>query len=140
MTNNPGWQGPFVGKVVHGAGRGKDLGFPTANIQISEVFQVPGEATMTVSTGIYICLLIRCQTGALLPSVMHYGSRPVFKDEEIILEVHALDFNADLYGETVAVLLGEKLRDVADFTTVEALQAQIARDVARAKEWFGEQA
>jgi riboflavin kinase/FMN adenylyltransferase len=113
------------GIVVRGDGRGKGLGFPTANLRVSErdkLVPPPGIYAVrgVLRRGIY--------TGAL-----HLGPRPTFKGSPPTIELHLLDFDADIYGEEVRVDFVELLREIEPFTTVTALVDQIRADVDAAR-------
>jgi len=113
------------GRVVHGHHRGRTIGFPTANIAI--------ETPLRPCPAVYV---VRCDIGdgALRPGIANLGRRPTFETGEIVLEVHLLDFEGDLYGASLAVDYISKVRDETAFPSVEALKAQIARDCACARE------
>ncbi len=122
------------GKVVHGAKRGRQLGFPTANIHMRH--------ERPALTGVYTVKLnlelANGQAPMSLNSVANLGVRPTIAGvPKLLLEVHALDFNGDLYGQHVHVQFLHKLRDEMKFDGLEALKAQIGRDVAQAKIYFG---
>ena len=124
----------FSGKVVHGAKRGRQLGFPTANIHMRH--------ERPALTGVYAVKLnlelVDGQVPISLNSVANLGVRPTIAGvPKLLLEVHALDFNDDLYGQHVHVQFLHKLRDEMKFDGLEALKAQIGRDVAQAKIYFG---
>jgi riboflavin kinase/FMN adenylyltransferase len=116
------------GIVAHGDERGRELGFPTANVS------VPGEILLPAD-GIYAGWFQRAD-GAVLPAAISLGRRPTFYVEANVslLEAHVLDFDGDLYDEHVRVRFVERLRGEVRFETVEALVEQIGRDcdVARA--------
>ena len=118
-----------LGTVVHGASRGRQLGFPTANL-------VPHAAVMPPG-GVYAVEAI--VDGAVFPAVANLGSRPTFHGSEAgaagqpVLEVHLLDFDGDLYGRELEVAFRQWLRPEQRFADVEALRAQIARDVEAAR-------
>jgi riboflavin kinase/FMN adenylyltransferase len=112
-----------AGDVVQGAGRGRTLGFPTAN--------VAPERPLLVKTGVYACRVER--DGASLEAVANVGVRPTFGDLGLALEVHLLDFTGDLYGERLRVAFTRRLRDERKFPSVEALREQIAADVEAAR-------
>jgi riboflavin kinase / FMN adenylyltransferase len=122
---------PFAvrGVVRAGDGRGRDLGFPTANVVVGERATLPAD-------GIYAGSLTRLRDGPpdrrALPAAVSLGRRPTFYDEaaESLLEAHVLDFDEDLYGEAVEVAFVERLRGEQRFEEVEALVEQIGRDVA----------
>lgn len=121
------WLGrPYVvsGRVVHGDGRGRGLGFPTANI-------LP-EATTRLGEGIYAVI---AQTGlGRVPAAVHVGPIPTFGVERPVIEAHLLDFEGDLAGEHLRLHFLERLRDVRAFPDAASLQRAIADDVVRARE------
>ena len=111
------------GKVVHGAKRGRQLGFPTANIHMRH--------ERPALTGVYAVKLDG------LPSVANLGVRPTIAGvPKLLLEVHILDFNGDLYDRHVHVEFLHKIRDEMKFDGLDALKAQIAQDVIVAKAFF----
>lgn len=117
------------GIVVRGEGRGKGLGFPTANLRVTEGDKlVPPEGIYAVRgvlrDGMY--------TGAL-----HLGPRPTFKGSPPSIELHLLDFDRDIYGEEVRVDFIERLRGIEPFAGVDALLEQIRMDVDRARAIVG---
>jgi riboflavin kinase/FMN adenylyltransferase len=110
------------GKVVSGDQRGRLLGFPTAN--------VPMHRERVVFTGVFA---VRVTVGdAVYHGVANVGVRPTFQGAGVLLEVHVLDFKGDLYGQRVCVEFLQKLREEKRFAGVEALVAQIKRDVLAA--------
>ena len=112
------------GRVIHGHHRGKKLGFPTANLK-PEVKLHPPE-------GVYA---VYCRVGdSIHQGVMNIGFNPTFQDRRVSYEVHILDFDQDLYGETIRVYLVERLRPEMTFSGVEELKAQIGRDVQKGRE------
>jgi len=119
----------LTGAVVRGAGRGKDLGFPTANLHLAEPLAVPGH-------GIYATFATFGPEGdsAVHRAVTSIGVRPTFDDSnEQTIETFLLDFDADLYDQTLRLHFVEKLRDELKFASVEALIAQMKQDVAHAE-------
>jgi riboflavin kinase/FMN adenylyltransferase len=116
------------GEVVRGDGRGRTIGFPTANLCS------PNE--LLPADGVYLTLL-RYET-AWLPSLTNIGVRPTIGEGlPRTLETHLLDGVHDLYGRHVRVCFVERLRGERAFDGLEALKAQIAADVAGARERFG---
>jgi riboflavin kinase/FMN adenylyltransferase len=113
------------GLVVRGDGRGRQLGFPTANLG-----GVASEKLMPPS-GIYA---VRGVTRAgTFDGALHLGPRPTFQGAPPTIELHLLDFRGDLYGEEVRVDFVERLREVLPFDSVEALVDQMRDDVARVR-------
>jgi riboflavin kinase/FMN adenylyltransferase len=111
------------GRVVPGRRRGATIGFPTANVRVT--------AGMWPPDGVYA---VRMRRGdAWLDGAANIGTNPTFGDTARTLEVHLFDFDADIYGERVSVGFVERLRGEITFPTVEALVAQIARDVDDAR-------
>jgi riboflavin kinase/FMN adenylyltransferase len=111
------------GKVVHGAKLGRQLGFPTANVHMRHEHPV--------LTGVYAVKLDG------LNAVANLGVRPTLGGlSMLMLEVHVLDFNADLYGKHVHVDFLHKIRDEVKFVGLDALKAQIALDVEDARNFF----
>jgi riboflavin kinase/FMN adenylyltransferase len=115
------------GSVVHGDGRGRSLGFPTANIEY------PPEKILPAN-GIYACWV---QVGGLrYPAAVNVGLRPQFHSDgqKPVVEAHILGFDRDLYGQDVRLDFAARLRDEMKFDSVEALVEQIQRDVVRTRE------
>ncbi len=111
------------GKVVYGAQLGRQLGFPTANVHMRH--------ERPALKGVYAVKL----NG--LNAVANLGVRPTIGGiSKLKLEVHVLDFNADLYGKHVHVEFVHKIRDEMKFDGLDALKAQIALDVESARDFF----
>ncbi len=111
--------------VIRGATRGRRLGFPTVNVQL------PDERKLLPPDGVY-AVWVEWATGAS-GGMMHQGPRPTFGDEERSIEAHVFDLDVDLYGETVKLSWVTRLRDVRQFSSVEALAQQLDRDLADAQ-------
>jgi riboflavin kinase/FMN adenylyltransferase len=112
------------GTVEEGAARGRQLGFPTANVH-------PDPRRALPTDGVYAAVVPL--DGAEHRAVVNLGSRPTFQEGERLLEVHLLDIKVDLYGRTLDVDFVDRLRDVQKFDGIEALKAQIARDAEAAR-------
>jgi riboflavin kinase/FMN adenylyltransferase len=112
------------GRVVHGDGRGRLLGIPTANVE--------SENEILPRSGVYAG---RCRVGSgeWHPAVVNLGSRPTFGGGATTLEAHLIDFEGDLYGARVRLGFLDRLRDERRFDGPEALVAQIRDDVVRAR-------
>ncbi len=117
-----------LGEVEAGDGRGKELGFPTANIRLqSPVKLLP-------QNGVYGGYLE--WKGVDYPAAINIGIRPTFDSQKTKLEVHVLDFKADIYGQKVGVKLLFHLRKEEKFATSSDLRQQIRRDVETCRERF----
>ncbi|MFG0336144.1 MAG: bifunctional riboflavin kinase/FAD synthetase [Maioricimonas sp. JB049] len=108
------------GTVASGAGRGRNLGFPTANLD--------DVATLIPADGVYAA--VAPVDSACLAAAVHIGSNPTIADEARKIEVHLLDFDGDLYGRTLHVDLIERVRGTQSFDGPQALQEQLKRDLA----------
>ena len=117
---------PFAieGEVVHGEKRGRTIGVPTANIRLGDA--------MRPAYGVY-ATRTRLPDGRVIDGVANLGIRPMFEIEEPLLEVWLLDFDGDLYGQTVETELVALLRGEMKFDGLPALKAQIDRDAAAAR-------
>ncbi len=108
----------IVGRVVPGKGRGKGLGFPTANID--------AENEIIPKNGVYAAFAhVR---NALMKSVVNIGKKPTFGDEELTVEAHIIGFNENLYGERVGLYFVLRLRDEKKFGSIEELIQAISKD------------
>jgi len=113
------------GVVVRGDQRGRELGYPTANLMCAPHAAIPAD-------GVYACRLqVRGKTHRAAVSV---GTNPTFGGREQRVEAYVLDFDADLYGERVGLDFVARLREMRRYEGVEALVEQIARDVAETRE------
>ncbi len=121
-----GYYVSYTGDVEHGAGRGRSLGFPTANLRISPDLILPGE-------GVYLTWCIVPGMGGV-PSVTSIGTNPTFSGESRTVESFILDFNADLYNEKLEVQFLDRLRDIIRYESPDDLKKQIKLDVAKARD------
>jgi riboflavin kinase/FMN adenylyltransferase len=113
----------ITGRVRHGDGRGKKLGFPTANISVHYLFlPAPGVYAVRVHVN------EKTHYG-----VANIGTRPTVGGAEPLLEAHLFDFDGNLYGKPVEVELLKHIRPERRFEGLEALQAQIAKDAENAR-------
>ncbi|MDX6642062.1 MAG: riboflavin kinase / adenylyltransferase [Solirubrobacteraceae bacterium] len=116
------------GPVAHGDGRGRQLGFPTANV-------VPDDRLVRPDKGIYACLA----NG--FPAAVNIGERPQFETGRgVLIEAYLLDFDGDLYGQELRLDFIDRLRGERLFRSVDALVEQIGRDVERTREVLGRSA
>jgi riboflavin kinase/FMN adenylyltransferase len=113
------------GVVVHGAKRGRAIGVPTANIA--------PEVELAIAPGIY-AVTLSVAGGPALPAVASLGTNPTFVDQGgLVLEVHVLDWDGEIYDRRVRTTFIARLRDEQKFDSVDELVAQIARDIAAAR-------
>ena len=121
--------GPWfiAGEVIHGEKRGRDLGYPTANIRL--------DRNCGLKHGIYAVRVGRGQgkDHVRFDGVASFGRRPTFDNGAPLLEVFLFDFNGDLYGNTLDVAFIAFIRDELKFDSVEALVRQMNDDSARAR-------
>ncbi len=116
------------GVVVKGEGRGKRIGFPTANIQVNPDLIVPQK-------GVYVTRT--CYEGMTYQSVTNIGNNPTFKDtNQIHIETNILDFDNDIYGENLEIEFLSKVRDERKFATVNDLIEQIKLDVQFSRDFL----
>ena len=130
---------PFAvrGMVRHGDKRGREIGYPTANLELGTylrprygIYAVTGRVIPGSGPG-------AGGTGALLKGAANLGVRPQFEPPKEWLEPYFFDFDGDLYGREIEVALHHFLRPEARFDTLDALQAQMTADCARARELLG---
>jgi len=115
------------GMVVRGDGRGREIGFPTANL-CTENELVPPH-------GVYATTVIA--DGIVRPSITNIGTRPtVDQTGKTTIETHVFDFDRDLYGMNIRVAFIQRLRDERAFESIDALKSQIAADCGRARVLF----
>lgn len=115
----------LAGPVVRGHERGRTIGFPTANISVAADRALP-------ALGVYATWV---RAGELrLRGATNIGRRPTFAPGHVSIETHLLDFEGDLYGQWLTIELVARIREERAFSGVEALRAQIARDIERVRE------
>jgi len=120
----------LTGRVIKGRGRGKSLGYPTANFKPEQL--IPG-------SGVYVC---RIEAGfGEKPGILYVGSSPTFRDSgyrEVIAEAHIFDWTGILTGKRLKVCLYNRLRKDITFNHSEELSLQIKKDVEEARRYFSE--
>jgi riboflavin kinase/FMN adenylyltransferase len=120
----------LTGTVVHGDGRGRTIGVPTANLSPSPERLVPAD-------GIYACLAHTERLGTY-PAAVNIGTRPTFDGHGVTVEAHLIDFKANLYGQTLALDFCAWLREEVAFPNVDALMTQMQKDIAQAQDILGD--
>ncbi|MEH0840822.1 bifunctional riboflavin kinase/FAD synthetase [Micromonospora sp. CPCC 205711] len=118
------------GVVVRGDQRGRELGYPTANLLCHRYAAVPAD-------GVYAARLVRRGHPAPLAAAVSIGTNPTFSGRERRVEAYALDFTGDLYGERLALDFVAHLREQRRYDAIEPLVAQIAEDVERTRRAVG---
>ncbi|MDW5323918.1 bifunctional riboflavin kinase/FAD synthetase [Plantactinospora sp. KLBMP9567] len=123
------------GVVVRGDQRGREIGFPTANLLCHRYAAVPAD-------GIYAAWLIRRggragQGAERLPAAVSIGTNPTFSGRERRVEAYVLDFSDDLYGERLALDFVAYLREMRSYDGIEPLVAQIRADVEQTRQVLG---
>ena len=115
----------LAGTVVRGDGLGRQLGFPTANIEVTGL-ALPPHGVYTVQAEV---------AGKHRRAVLNIGLRPTLRNPrpELRVEAHLLDFDADLYGQELEITFVEKLRDEKKFASLKELRTQIAEDILQAQ-------
>ena len=118
----------FAGEVMQGDQLGHQLGFPTANIVTTGLVLPPNGVYAAHATA----------GGKNFRAVLNIGRRPTIQcpTPETRVEVHLLDFTGDLYGQEMEITFAARLRDEQKFSSLDELKAQIARDIAAAKQVF----
>ncbi len=106
------------GDVIRGDGRGKLMGFPTANLKV--------DGDVLVADGVYVTEATVSE--ALVPGMTHVGRRPTFGLEERTVETHLFDFDRDLYDTRIRLHFHHRIRGTVRFSSAEALQEQLRRD------------
>ncbi len=116
------------GRVAHGDKRGRELGFPTANVRMFR--------KNTPIVGVFAVTMTGLD-GQEYRGVANVGTRPTFDGgSKVVLETHLFDFNKDIYGHYVEVHFKKKLRDEIRFSSLDELKQQISQDVVQARQFF----
>jgi len=113
--------------VIAGQQRGRELGYPTANISIPDNLIVP-------SDGVYIVKI--CNGDTLYTGVANIGTNPTFEGTARHIEVHILNFSKDIYDQTIDILFYDKLRNECRFPDANQLKLQINDDIEQALRYF----
>jgi len=120
-----GWRWAIEGVVEHGDKRGRELGYPTANIPLGQ--------TLCPAYGIYAVLVRIGGDPVWRPGAASIGIRPMFEVQKPLLEAYLFDFDGDLYDKSLSVRPVKRLRGEMKFDTLEALKDQMAQDCAQAR-------
>ncbi|PKM76364.1 MAG: bifunctional riboflavin kinase/FAD synthetase [Firmicutes bacterium HGW-Firmicutes-15] len=124
--NMLGYHPVIEGVVVEGEHRGAQIGFPTANVGVETMYNIPGKGVYAAHAWI---------GSKVYHGVVNIGSKPTFHQEyPLSIEAHLIDFTGDIYGQNIRLSFLEKLREEQRFQSLEELVSQIARDRDRAEE------
>ena len=118
----------MTGRVLHAHGRGKRLGFPTANIPL------PGDRE-PLAPGVYATVVKA--DGKRFGGMTNVGARPTFGETAPTVESFVFDFSGDLYDKDITLSFVGRLRDIRDFGSAAALERQLAADETAARELLG---
>ncbi|MDB4896504.1 MAG: riboflavin kinase/FMN adenylyltransferase [Firmicutes bacterium] len=138
----------ITGAVVHGDKRGRQIGYPTANISLAAGRQLPANgvyvARVTILDPADACKgSLPCEvtprTGPSYGAMLNLGWRPTFQGRDLRCEAHLLDFQGDLYGKELRVEFLHRLRTEQTFKGIDALKAQLAMDEAQTRDWLVDQ-
>lgn len=108
----------FNAKVIQGGGRGKKIGFPTANLDKTD---------LKIKYGVYAAKAEI--NGKFFSALLHYGPKKTFNKNEISCELHILGFDLDIYGKSVKIIVGKKVRNIVKFKNTDKLKEQIGKDI-----------
>ena len=117
------------GTVVHGDKRGRQIGFPTANVGLSDEYLLPPVGVYAVRLKVH---------DEWYDGVCNIGYKPTFKEDErqLSIEVHLFEFNKDIYDQNVTVEWHMRIREEKKFNGIDELVEQIAKDKKTAQEYF----
>ncbi len=118
----------LTGKVVSGNHIGTGMGFPTANLEPNTCKFVPGNGAYAIKAIV---------SDSEYVGMLNIGVRPTIGDGKPTIEAHLLNFNGDLYGQTVSVYFIDKIRDERQFASIDELRAQLDADRQTVRRWFG---
>ena len=117
------------GRVIRGEKLARKIGFPTANIDITNYSKL--------CFGVYIVdIKLLNKPTRIFKGIANYGIKPTFKNNSPLLEVNIFDFNSEIYGENIEITFKSFIRNEKKFKNIEYLQKQIKRDVDISKEYF----
>ncbi len=115
-----GYEYSITGNVVKGKAIGRDIGFPTANIEVADEFK------LIAAVGVYACRVL--YMGRIYKGMSNIGYRPTINHGELTIEVNIFDFDQQLYGEEITIYFVDRMRDERKFKNLEALTAQLVKD------------
>ncbi|WP_343192282.1 bifunctional riboflavin kinase/FAD synthetase [Buchnera aphidicola (Formosaphis micheliae)] len=122
-----GYPFSISGKVIHGRKKGRKIGFPTANISLSQY--------ISPVTGVFAVKIPKLLTKYIY-GIANIGIKPSFSNQLQQLEVHLFDITIDLYTQNIEVILCKKIRDEKTFSSIEELKKQISKDILIVRNYF----
>jgi riboflavin kinase/FMN adenylyltransferase len=126
-NNFLGYDYMFTGKVVPGKQLGRTLGFPTANLEITEEYKlIPGD-------GVYI---VRSNIPGVTYGMMNIGNRPTVDGTNRTIEIYYLDFSGDLYGQIIEIQVVKRIRSEQKFSSIDHLRQQLQQDLQSVKQYL----
>jgi ribosomal protein S15 len=121
---------PYVaGTVSKALGRGRELGFPTANISVPKIFVIPKD-------GVYLGMVKISESSKKLPALVNIGDNPTFGNNKKWIEAFIINFNGNIYGKKIKIYFLKRLRDEVIFNSKDELVAQIKIDLENAVKYF----
>ncbi|MDP2236920.1 MAG: bifunctional riboflavin kinase/FAD synthetase [Bacteroidales bacterium] len=124
-----GYEYTICGTVVHGNARGRDMGFPTANIETDPQFK------LITFCGVYACHVEH--KGKRYAGMGNIGYRPTIGNDDLTIEVNIFDFNETIYGDEICISFMERIRDEEKFDSIESLKQRLIIDREEAKKLLG---
>ena len=115
-------QEKYSGIVIKGDGRGKTIGYPTANIDISKL-------ELDIEPGVYATQVNLLNSSQVYQAILFFGPKKTFDQVENTLEVHILNFDQDIYEQELEFTIGKFIRGPVKFNSVEELVEQIEKDI-----------
>jgi riboflavin kinase/FMN adenylyltransferase len=120
----------LTGNVIRGQEKGRTIGFPTANLDI------PNKIKLIPALGVY-CVSVTLSGLGLFKGMLNIGNRPTLNDDRpVSIEVYILDFNGDLYDESITIHFHTKIRDEQQFINLESLKGQLISDTNFVRTFF----
>lgn len=115
-----GYEYSITGKVVKGQSIGRDMGFPTANIEVSDEYK------LIAAVGVYACRVE--YMGKFYKGMSNIGFRPTIDHGDLTIEVNIFEFDQQIYGEEITIYFVDRMRDEHKFKNIKALQKQLVKD------------
>lgn len=119
-NNFLGYEYSITGKVVKGKSIGRDIGFPTANIEVADEYK------LIAAVGVYACRVE--YMGKLYKGMCNIGYRPTIDHGDLTIEVNIFDFNRQIYGEEITIIFVDRMRDERKFENLNELSKQLVFD------------